>query len=153
MLQYIYQPNLCNHFHTGGHIGCFPSFTIIHNILINIFVHSPSLFQLWFNISLSLFFFLGPHLWHMDIPRPGVELELQLPAYATATATGNPSCSCNPHHSPWQRQITESLSKARCRTCMLRDATRIYSCCATAGTPLFFFFLIEFVTGLKTMCI
>ena len=33
------------------------------------------------------FFFLGPHLLHMEAPRLGVELELQLPAYATATVT------------------------------------------------------------------
>ena len=37
-------------------------------------------------LSSFLFFFLGPHLQHMDIPRLGVELELQLLAYTTATA-------------------------------------------------------------------
>ena len=31
-----------------------------------------------------LLFFLGLYLWHMEIPRLGVESELQLPAYATA---------------------------------------------------------------------
>ena len=31
------------------------------------------------------FCFLGPHLWHMEVPRLGVEWELQLPAYTTAT--------------------------------------------------------------------
>ena len=31
--------------------------------------------------------FLGLHLWHMEVPRLGVQSELQLPAYATATAT------------------------------------------------------------------
>ena len=30
--------------------------------------------------------FLGPHLWHMEVPRLGVDMELQLPAYTTATA-------------------------------------------------------------------
>ena len=43
-------------------------------------------------IFLSLFFFfgfLGPHPWHMEIPRLGVELELQPPAYTIATATWN----------------------------------------------------------------
>ena len=30
------------------------------------------------------FCFLGPHLQHMEVPRPGVKLELQLPAYTTA---------------------------------------------------------------------
>ena len=31
-----------------------------------------------------LFYFQGPHLWHMDVPRLGVKLELQQPAYTTA---------------------------------------------------------------------
>ena len=52
------------------------------------------------NIFLS-FVFLGPHPWHMKVPRLGVESELQLPAYATATATATPdlSCICDLHHS------------------------------------------------------
>ena len=32
------------------------------------------------------FFFLGPHWWHMEVPRLGVKLEIQLLAYTTATA-------------------------------------------------------------------
>ena len=32
------------------------------------------------------------HLWHMEVPRLGVELELQPLAYTTATATPDPSC-------------------------------------------------------------
>ena len=39
-------------------------------------------------LFIYLFFvFLGPHLWHMDVPRLGVESELQLLATATGTAT------------------------------------------------------------------
>ena len=34
-----------------------------------------------------LFFFLGPHLRHMEVPRLEVESELWLPAYTTATET------------------------------------------------------------------
>ena len=50
-----------------------------------------------------LFFsFLGPHLWHMDIPRLGVESELQLLAYTTVTAMQSPSSICDLHHSLWQ---------------------------------------------------
>ena len=30
---------------------------------------------------------LGPHPWHMEVPRLGAESELQLPAYTIATAT------------------------------------------------------------------
>ena len=29
---------------------------------------------------------LGPHLWHMEVPRLGVESELYMLAYTTATA-------------------------------------------------------------------
>ena len=38
-------------------------------------------------IFFSFFFFLGPHPWHMEGPRLGVQSELQLLAYARATAT------------------------------------------------------------------
>ena len=31
-----------------------------------------------------MYFFLWSHLWHMEVPRLGVELELQLLVYATA---------------------------------------------------------------------
>ena len=34
----------------------------------------------------SFLVFLGPHLWHMGVPRLGVKSELQLLAYTTATA-------------------------------------------------------------------
>ena len=36
----------------------------------------------WFGLVL-----LGLNLWHMDVPRLGMELELQYLAYTTATAT------------------------------------------------------------------
>ena len=37
------------------------------------------------------FLFLGPHLWHMKVPRLGIESELQLLACTTTTATPVPS--------------------------------------------------------------
>ena len=36
------------------------------------------------------FVFLGPCLWHMEVPRLGGKLELQLLAYASATAMPDP---------------------------------------------------------------
>ena len=66
-----------------------------------------------------LFCFIGPHLWHMEVPRPGVKTELQLPAYPTATATSDLSQVCDLHHSSWQRQILNPLSKARGQTRIL----------------------------------
>ena len=65
---------------------------------------------------LKLFFFfclLGPHLWHMEVPKPGAESELQLLAYITTTATRDPSCVCDLRHSSQQRQILNPLSEAR----------------------------------------
>ena len=60
-----------------------------------------------------LFFFLGPHPWHMEVPRLGVKSELQLPAYATATTTLGLSHVCYLHHSSWQPWILNLLIEAR----------------------------------------
>ena len=65
------------------------------------------------------------HLWHMDIPRLGVALRLQLQAYTTATAMQDLSCLCDLHHSSWQRQILNALSKARDRTGILMDTSQV----------------------------
>ena len=65
------------------------------------------------------FFFLRPHLWHMEVPRLGVKLELQMQAYATASATPDPSCICDLHHSLQQHLILYQMSKARDQTCIL----------------------------------
>ena len=72
-----------------------------------------------FDILFIYSFFLGPHLYYMEVSRLGVELELQLPAYATATARPDPSCSL------WQSQILNPLSKARHWTHLLRDTSRV----------------------------
>ena len=40
------------------------------------------------------FLLLGPHLWHMEVPRLGVKWELQLQVDATATATQDLSQIC-----------------------------------------------------------
>ena len=59
------------------------------------------------------FFFLGPHLQHMEGPRLGFESEVQLPAYTTTTATRDPSCICGLHRSSQQCWILNPLSEAR----------------------------------------
>ena len=80
----------------------------------------------FFEFCFVLFFcFLGPHLQHMDVSRPGVKSELQLPAYTTAIATPDPSRICNLHHSSWQQRIRNPLSKDRDRTCILMDTSQI----------------------------
>ena len=82
---------------------------------------------------LALLFRATP--WHMEVPRLGVEFELQLLAYTTATATWDPSRICNLHHSSWQHQILNPMSKARGRTHNLMGPSRIRFCCTMTGTP------------------
>ena len=72
-------------------------------------------------VSLFLFWFLGPHLQHLEVPRLGVELELQLPAYTTATATPDLSCIFDLYRSSWQCWIPDLLDEARDWTHILMD--------------------------------
>ena len=66
------------------------------------------------------FFFLGPHLRHMEVPRLGVDSEPQLPAYATPQpAMPDLSLVCDPHHSSWQHRILNLLSEAKDQTHVL----------------------------------
>ena len=75
-----------------------------------VFLFFPFLFSFLF---FSLFCPFRVHWWHMEVPRPGVELELQLPAYTTAIATPDPSRVCDLYHSSGQRRIRNLLSEAR----------------------------------------
>ena len=43
-------------------------------------------------LFLFFFCFLGPHPWHMEVPRPGVKSELQLLAYTTAMQDLSRAC-------------------------------------------------------------
>ena len=92
--------------------------------------------------SFSLFYYLfiyilGPHPRHMEVYRLGVKLELQLLVYTTATPTQDPSHVCSLHHSSWQRQILNPLSRARNGNWVLMDASYIRFCRTTMGTPSF----------------
>ena len=69
---------------------------------------------LCFGFFVGFFFaFSGPHIWHTEVPKLGVESELKLPAYTTATASRDPSHVCNLHHGSRQCQILNSLIEAR----------------------------------------
>ena len=70
--------------------------------------------------------FLGLHLWHVEVPRPGIESELQSLAYTTATATQDPSHICNLHHISRQRWILNSLWEARDGTHDLVDTSQFH---------------------------
>ena len=86
-----------------------------------------------------LFFFLGSHPQHMEVPRLGVESELQLLAYVAATAMQDSSCVCDLYHSSWQCQIPDPLSEAKDGTCILMGTSQICFCCTMTGTSIFTF--------------
>ena len=80
-----------------------------------------------FLLRLQIFItFLGPHLWHMEVPRLGVESELQLPAYTIVTATPDPIRVCYLDHSFWQHRILNPLSGTRDQTHILMDTSWVH---------------------------
>ena len=107
-----------------------------------------ALVSMWLSLPVSHFCFvfciLGPHPWHMEVPRLGVESELQLLAYTTATATWNPSHIFNLHHNSWQHPIPGPTQ------CILMDTSRIHFHCTTKGTPTYFIFLLHFFLPSET---
>ena len=84
------------------------------------------------------FCFLGSRPQHMEVPRRGAESELQLPARTTAAATWEASHVCDLHPSSRQHRILNPRSKARNRTHILMDPSRICFHCATTGTNVNF---------------
>ena len=93
------------------------------------------LFVCLFVSFFKFFYFVRPHLWHMEVPRLRVQLELQLLAYTRATAMQDPSHVFHLHHRSWQRRILNPLSEARDQTCNFVVPRQISFCCATVGTP------------------
>ena len=72
-----------------------------------------------------MFFFLGLHPWHMEVPRIGVESELQLPDYTPAIATQDPNHICDLYYTSLQCQILNPLIEARDQTCILMDINQV----------------------------
>ena len=89
-----------------------------------------------FGFCLFVFFFWGPHLRHMEIPRLGVELELQLLAFSTLTVMLGLSWVCRLYHSSWQCWILNPLSKGRNWTWILMDTSQVCYYWATMGTAV-----------------
>ena len=72
----------------------------------------------------------------MEVPRLGVESDLHLLAYTIATAMQDPSHVCNLHHSSEQCHILDPLNKARDRTHILMDTSRVVSIVPQQELPL-----------------
>ena len=92
-------------------------------------------FKHWIiHIYIFFFFFSGPHLQHMEVPRLGVKLEIQVAAYMTALAMWDPSHIWDLQHSSQQCQIPNPLSKVRDQTHVLMDTSQVHYHWATTGT-------------------
>ena len=76
--------------------------------------------------TITEFFFLGPHLQHMEVPRLGFESELKLPAYTTIIAMWDPSHIWDLCCSLQQLWILNPLNEARDWTCILMDISWIF---------------------------
>ena len=60
-------------------------------------------------LNVFFFFFLKPHLQHMEVLGLGVKSQLQLHAYTTATATMDLSSTCDLRYSLRQHQMLNPL--------------------------------------------
>ena len=103
------------------------------------------------HISFSLFFGGGAHPQHTEVPRLGIESELLLPAHATATAMLDLSCVCNLHHSLWQRQILNPLSKVGMELASSWILVQVITPTKRTPQPHFLFYFIS--SSLVTMII
>ena len=90
------------------------------------------------------FYFLGPHLWCMELPRPGFKLELQLLAYTTAMATPDLNNIGNLCHSLQQCQIPNPLSEARDGTHILTETSWVFNLLSHYGNSYFIIFISKY---------
>ena len=96
------------------------------------------------NVFSSVFLpFLGPHPWHMEVPRLGVESELLPMTYARATATPDLSHICDLYHSSRQCQILNPLSEARDQTHILMDTSWVLNLLGHKGSSFALCFLSQ----------
>ena len=98
------------------------------------------------------FFLLGPHPQHTKVPRQGVESELYLPAYVMATATWDPSHIYDLPQSSQQCQILNPLNKARDRTRILMDTSRVPYRWATNGNFQNMYFFAQIILNINSAC-
>ena len=116
----------------------FISFKKMMQMRVCVFCSPECLFSLtFFSSFLSfLFFFLGLHLWHMEITWLEVESELQLPATATATAMQDPSRVCDLHHSSQQQWILNPLSENRDSNQIHNPLSHNWNSCFYISNPI-----------------
>ena len=78
-------------------------------------------FFMWYKTV--FFFFLGPHPWHVEVPRIAVNRAVAAGLHHSRIATLDRSHGCDLHHSSWQCWILDPLSEARDQTRVLTDTS------------------------------
>ena len=94
--------------------------------------------QPWFQFLWTpffFFFFLGLHLWHMEVPGPGVKWELKLLTYTTGTAMRDPSHIYHLSCSSRQHPILNPVSVPGIKPASSWIVVGFLTCWASMGTP------------------
>ena len=108
---------------------CILFFPLIHLFFFSLIHLNLGFFFFFFLVGRGLsFVFLGPHLWHMEVPRlrKGWNWSCSCwPACTTATAVRDLSLFCDIQYSSWQRLILNPLSKTRDGTCVVMDTSSV----------------------------
>ena len=83
-----------------------------------------------------LILFLGPNLWHMEVPRLGLEPELQLLASTTPQPQQGQIQAASATYISAYGKAGSLIGKFKNQTHIFTDIGRIYFHFATMGTPL-----------------
>ena len=86
----------------------------------------PSLFFYFLFIFIFLHFRATPAAYGSCFQTRSQKLEQQQLTYATVTAMQDLSRVCDLHHSLWQCQILNPLSKTRDQTCILMETSQVH---------------------------
>ena len=122
--------------HCSDNTRSLTPFATGNSMFIHIFIFCSQV-----NLFFFFFFvFLGPHLWHMEVPRLGVESELQLLTYTTAIAMPDPSCICELHCSLRQSGFLTHWARPGVEPASSWILVRFLTRWATVGIPMSYFF-------------
>jgi len=110
-------------------------FNSIESIPKSVTAGSPSKTMFSFFVVVAVFF-LGPHPWHVKVPRQEFRDRIRAEAAGLYRSHSNTRSSCihELHHSSWQHQILNP-SQTSNWSCILMDTSRICYLWATMGTP------------------
>ena len=90
--------------------------------------------------DIFFFFFLRPHLWHMEFPRLGVESELQLPSLHHSHSNAGSELHLRPTPQLTAMPDPSPPSEVRDQTHILMDTSQVCNPLSHKRHSFFFFF-------------